>query len=174
MPFLLMFWKPIAGVLLVIALVAAVGLTKHRYDEGRRDEGRVEVQAKWDAAIVVQKEREVKAAKDAEAMQLQAETKRDADFKQLLAARTAEIKSQLASRSISSGLTVQLRNTTRAANSGVESTRKPAEDSATVAGPPTELAIAEWYDQVAKQYRACREQVIGWIKWDNERVGEAP
>jgi len=43
------FWKPIAIGIAIIALVAAVGFAKHRYDEGKRMEGRAEVQALWDA-----------------------------------------------------------------------------------------------------------------------------
>lgn len=49
MPFLLAFWKPIVCVLALVALMATIAITKHHYDEARRDEGRAEVQAKWDA-----------------------------------------------------------------------------------------------------------------------------
>jgi len=164
MPFLLMFWKPIAGVLLVVALVAAVGLTKHRYDEHRRDEGRAEVQTKWDAANAAQKIREVKAAKEADEFQLRVEAKREAEFKRLLVARTAEIQSRLSAVSVDSALASELRNAVRAANE--QGAGKPAQDPTPVTG----LAVAEWFDQVAKQYRACREQVVGWVKWDDERV----
>ena len=49
MPFLIAFWKPIAGILLIVAIVATLGWAKNSYDEGKRDEGRTEVQGKWDA-----------------------------------------------------------------------------------------------------------------------------
>ena len=164
MPFLLTFWKPIAAVLLLVALVGALAFAKHGYDERRRSEGRAEVTAKWDAAIAAQKVREIAAAKEADEFQMRVEAKREADFKRLLAARTAELQTRLSALSIGPDLTVELRNAVRAANE--QGARKPAEDPT----PATGLAVAEWFDQVAKQYRACREQVIGWIKWDDERV----
>lgn len=46
---LLEFWKPIAIVLLVGLLVAGILWMKSSYDEGKREEGRSEVQVKWDA-----------------------------------------------------------------------------------------------------------------------------
>lgn len=49
MPFLLMFWKPLAGILLIVALAAGALFAKHRYDEGLREEGRAEVRAEWAA-----------------------------------------------------------------------------------------------------------------------------
>lgn len=49
MPFLLMFWKPIAIAIAIATLVAACLWAKHSYDEARRDEGRAEVQATFDA-----------------------------------------------------------------------------------------------------------------------------
>lgn len=45
MPFLVAFWKPIAAIVAVLALLATVAVIKHRYDEARRDEGRAEVRA---------------------------------------------------------------------------------------------------------------------------------
>ena len=50
MSFLYAFWKPIVLVVVVIGLAIAVGVAKHRYDEGKRDEGRAEVQGQWDLA----------------------------------------------------------------------------------------------------------------------------
>lgn len=44
---LLEFWKPIAALVAIIVLTAAISVAKHRYDEARRDEGRAEVQAKF-------------------------------------------------------------------------------------------------------------------------------
>ncbi len=50
MTFLLAFWKPIAAVAAVIVLAIAVMAWKHSYDGARREEGRAEVQEKWDMA----------------------------------------------------------------------------------------------------------------------------
>ena len=49
MPFLLMFCKPIAGVLLLAALVAAFVLLKHGYDNEKREEGAAPVRAEFAA-----------------------------------------------------------------------------------------------------------------------------
>jgi len=47
--FLKTFWKPVLIGILVLAFVGMVAWWKHKYDEERRDEGRAEVQAEWDA-----------------------------------------------------------------------------------------------------------------------------
>jgi hypothetical protein len=168
MPFLLTFWKPIAAILAMLAIVSFFAIAKHSYDERRRDEGRQEVQSRWDAAVAAQRVRELKAAQEADDFQRRADAKRELDFKQLLAARTSEIQARLASRHASVDLSRSLSDATRAANG--QGTRKPAEADPTPATVPDELAVAEWFDQVASQYRACRERVDGWIKWDDERV----
>jgi hypothetical protein len=73
---LLSFWKPIAGILAILALMGFVAYEKHHYDEARRDEGRAEVQAKWDTdraerikrttEIVVELSGKLMEAKDAQ------------------------------------------------------------------------------------------------------------
>ncbi len=54
------FWKPLAIGLAVLVLVVGFGIAKHRYDEAKRDEGRSEIQAKWD----VDKAARIKALSD--------------------------------------------------------------------------------------------------------------
>jgi hypothetical protein len=51
------FWKPIAAIVGVLILLASFFALKHSYDEGRRDEGRAEVQAKFDAYVNESRER---------------------------------------------------------------------------------------------------------------------
>ena len=46
---LLTFWKPIASVLLLAALVAAFFLLKHGYDNEKREEGAAPVRAEFEA-----------------------------------------------------------------------------------------------------------------------------
>jgi len=169
MTFLLAFWKPIAAILAVLAVVATVGIMKHRYDERRRDEGRTEIQVKWDAAKVAQHAREVVAAKEADEFQTRAYAKRDADFN-ALARRNAVLAARLAAIPVGPDLAASLRDTIRTSNG--ESPGEPAKGAAPVAAATSELDVAEWGAKVGEQYRACREQVIGWIKWDDRRAAQ--
>jgi Tfp pilus assembly protein PilV len=168
--FLLEFWKPIAAVLAIIAVLATAAILKGNYDERKREEGRNEVRMEWHQAVVAQQAREEKAAEEADRFQRAADAKREADFKTLLAARSAEIQARLAARNASVDLSRSLSDATRAANN--EGTGKSTQADPTAATVPNELAVAEWFDQVASQYRACRERVDGWIKWDDERVAK--
>jgi len=168
MPFLLMFWKPIAAALAIFALLAFVAVEKHLYDERRRDEGRQEVQTRWDAAMAAQRLREAKAAQEADDFQRRADEKARKDFAVALAQRTAEVEARLAARPASIDLSRSLSNATRAANG--QSTGESAQADPTAATVPDELAVARWYDQVAEQYRACRDRVAAWTAWDDARV----
>jgi hypothetical protein len=174
MPFLLMFWKPIAAIVAVLALVATVAILKHSYDEHRRDEGRSEVQVKWDAANAAQKQREILAAKEADEYANRLEAKRKLDFDRL-AKRTAQLEARLAAQSVAPDITGSVRDTIRAANATGTGEPAKAGPSATgtagAAGAAVDgLTFVKWFDQVGEQYRACRERVEGWVKWDNERV----
>ena len=55
------FWKPLALGLALLALWLSIGALKHRYDEGKRDEGRAEVQAKFDEYVTAARERSLDA-----------------------------------------------------------------------------------------------------------------
>jgi len=80
MSFLLAFWKPIAALVVVALLAVAVIAWKHSYDEARRDEGRGEVQEKWDqakaAALKANTEQEQRWASERDA-RVKAEQERD-------------------------------------------------------------------------------------------------
>lgn len=167
MPFLIAFWKPIAALLLIVAVVAALAIAKHGYDERKRDEGRAEVQAKWDAAIAAQKVRELAAAKEADEFANRLEAKRSADFARL-AKRAAALEARLAAVPVGPDLVGELRNTVRAANS--TGTGEPAKADTAASGTTDGLAIVQWFDKVGELYRACRERQEAWVKWDDARV----
>ena len=156
----MLFWIKIG---LFLALTAAVAWGVHSVVEHFRDQGREEIRAEWQHAVEVQKEAERQATAAAEAAQLAKETKRGVDFARL-AKRTAELESQLAAIAIDPATVGGLRNSVRTAN-GEGPTESPKASSAV-----TGLALDNWFQRVAEQYRACREQVDGWITWDDRRV----
>ena len=168
MAFLVLFWKPIAAFLAVLAVVIFVGAEKHGYDERRRDEGRAEIQQKWDTAIAAQAAREKAAAQEADDFANRLEAKRNADFDKV-AKHSAELEARLAALSIGPDLTRSVRESIRAAN---------GEDAGTVAADTsssTGLAYDDWSRNLLREYRECRDQVINIVKWDDDRVkGASP
>lgn len=153
----------IAGGVAIVVLVGGVALAKHSYDERRRDEGRHEVRAEWDAAIEAQQKREAKAAQDAIDNAVQAKAKSDEDFK-ALARRNAILQGKLASLAVDGAIAGSVRDAIRTSN-GTSAGSTEADSS-----PTTGLALSDWAAETARLYRACRDQVIGWVKWDDERV----
>jgi len=156
----MLFWIKIG---LVAALLAAVAWGVHSVAEHFREQGREEIRAEWKHAVEVQKAAEAEARELAEAEQRAKESKRGADFARL-AKRTAELESQLAAIAIDPATVEGLRNSVRTANG--EGAAESAKASPTVTG----LALDNWFQRVAEQYRACKEQVDGWIAWDDRRV----
>jgi len=167
--FIKTFWKPIALVLIALALVVTFGLAKRHYDNSKIAIGEARVQAKWDAAIAAQKAREARAAAEAEDFANRLDAKRQKDFDDLKK-RTVAAENELARVRIAASLAASLRDTVRAANG--EDARAPAKDSAATAEPPSGLTVAKWFDIVGEQYRACREQVMEIVKWDDARVAQ--
>ena len=53
----LKFWKPIAGIVIVLAIVLALGAMKRSYDDGKRAEGAKPVQEMHDAYVKAARER---------------------------------------------------------------------------------------------------------------------
>lgn len=53
----LRFWKPLAGIVIVLAIVLALGAMKRSYDDGKRAEGAKPVQAAFDAYVKAAQER---------------------------------------------------------------------------------------------------------------------
>lgn len=159
----------LAMIAVAVALVAGCYFGwGHFVADPYREDGRQEVRAEWEAAKAAQKVREERAAKEADNFQRRADAKREADFKRQLAGRTAELLARLSDQSISGDVVGELRNTVRTANN--ESPGKSEKGAPTVAGSTDGRALTEWFATVGQQYRECRETVIAWIKWDDERI----
>jgi len=156
----LLFW---AKLILVAAIAAACVWGVHTYNERLRDQGRQETQVKWDAAIAAQLEKEKQDA----AATIAAQAKREADASaayNALAKRNALLAARLAAVSIDAVVTGSLRDSIRTSNG--ESASSSPEASTSVTG----LALSDWFAEVSRLYRSCREQVAGWIEWDDRRV----
>ena len=161
----------LAMVAAALALVAGCYFGwEHYVANPYREDGRQEVREEWHKAVVAQQAREEKAAKEADDFQRRADAKRELEFKTLLAQRTAERDAALGRERVGSATLDELRRTTHAANG--ESSGKPAEDAPTATRTTDGRSLNNWYVQVAKQYRECRETVAGWIKWDDERIAQ--
>jgi len=158
----ILFWLKIGA---CIALVAGVAWGLHEWKDALRDEGREEVRAEWAAARVAAEKAATLAAKRAEIDATAKELQRDRDFKALAnRARRAELNNV----SVSPVLVDGLRDAVRTSNN--ESTGGAATSATPASGAADGNQINDWFADVARLYRACREQVIGWIKWDDERV----
>lgn len=155
-----MIWFKLGFLAIVIA---AITFGVHSYNEGLRQDGRDEKQAEWDAAKAAQKEREAKAAKEADDFALRLDAKRTADYA-ALARRNKALESKLATEQLSGALAGSMRDAIRTSNG--QSPGDTPQDSS----PTTGLAVKQWTERATEQYRACREQVMGWVKWDDERV----
>jgi len=161
-----MFWIKLG---IVLAVLVALGFMVHRYNEALRETGRQEIRAEWAAAIEVQKAREKQAADESQVLAAKQEADRGKAYKDL-ATRHKALEAKLAVACVDPTLIAGMRDSVRTSNS--ESPRGPAEDPATTAGTPSGTQVNEWFATVTELYRACREQVIGWIKWDDARVAQ--
>jgi hypothetical protein len=123
------------------------------------------IKAAWDAAVAAQQKREAVAAQDAIDAAVKAKEKSDADFG-ALAHRNDVLKSRLAAIPVPSLVVSSVRDAIRTANSEKQSTGSATKDSAPITG----FDLSQWAASAAGLYRACREQVIAWVKWDDERI----
>lgn len=156
----------LAAGLAILALVGSAWFAKHSYDERRRDEGRAEIRQLWHEAVVAQQAKEEKAAAAAQDFATRLEVKRGKDF-DALARRNKALEDRLAAVPVGPDLVVSLRDAVRTSN-GEEGPRAPEENAAASTG----LAVSTWFSEVARLYRSCREQVAGWIAWDDDRVAQ--
>jgi hypothetical protein len=172
--FLVTFWKPLALIIIIATLATAVGVAKHNYDERRRDEGRAEVQAKWDADKKVRIERTTaivnlwdKERQRADASELDHDRMRTALFGSVEDLRR-NIPPVDRDRSFpASGVRV-LNSAVVAANTDTPSTPgQPVKNSAPAQADSTVGAVVEWGVGCATQYAACRDQVGGLIDFYN-------
>jgi hypothetical protein len=172
MPFFIAFWKPIAGILLVLALVGTVAFAKHRYDERRRDEGRVEVQAKWDAYKAEQIERTT-------AMTMLWDSKRQevdrvsADRDKLRDERTRTLASAVSSLPVAVAGVVVPAVAVSVLNAGASAANAagtPGEPEKTVAtsAPSADSTVGRitgWTVLVLDILGECRDRVAEWDKF---------
>lgn len=162
-----LFWLKIV---LLLAIVASVTYAVHRYNEGLRDEGRQEVQAKWDAATKLANEIEEKAAAQREADLEKANVDRDKRFAEL-AGRNAALQAQLASERVGSATLRSLLDSVRTSNA--EGTAGGTPQDSTPVTESTGDKLADWFAEVAKLYASCRRQVICWNDfWDQKEGGQ--
>ena len=161
---LIPFW---VKALVIAGLVAAAAVAFHFWKEKIREEGREEVRAEWAAAREAAKRVAEAANKRAEDDSAAREAKREKDFVQLRN-KNRRLEAQLMGACVDPTLLASMRDAVRASNdkgAGVTEDSPP-----TATGTPSGLAVSEWFIEVARLYRNCREQVIGWIEWDDRRV----
>lgn len=159
--------------LVVAALVAAAATAFHFWKERIREEGREEIRAEWQAAVKAAELMATAAARRAEIDARARGMQRDKDFG-ALATRNKALADELAAIRFDPAVIGGLRESVRASNGQsptVPERSAPAPPGAAVRGP-TALEVDDWFQSVAKLYRACREQVIGWIEWDDRRLAK--
>ncbi len=176
MTFLLAFWKPIAGIVGVLILLVGLLALKHSYDEGKRDEGRAEIQAKFDAyvqestkqvaAVTAKWDQQRQAAETAAEGLANERSKRAAEAQ----IRVRALPHAVAAVVVAPAAVDILRDAIDASNQPT-TTRpadQPVEARPTAAADPDDGAttvgrLSEWALQVISQYSECRDQVHGWI-----------
>lgn len=175
MPFLLTWWRPIAAAVALVALYLAVVGLKHSYDEGKRDEGRAEVQAKFDAYVTAAMERTSAITLAWDAKRIEAETagkvadderaKRFAESKMRAQALPAAVAAVVVPAAALGVLDDAIRASDRAETPG--SAGAPVENPAAATPAATEPdgtvgLLTAWGLEVVALYDACRDQVTGW------------
>lgn len=169
MGFLLAFWKPIAGIVAVVALAAAAMWAWSRFTEGYREEGRAEVRLEWEAdtARRIALTTRITGLWDeqrqkTEAAQHEADKARSDAFKPVreriryLPAPVADLPVPAAAVGVLDAAVVAS-NAAPAGPAPVPVAPGPAPAADTTLG-----AVVEWVTVAAELYRACREQVTGW------------
>ena len=173
MPFLLMFWKPLAGILLIAALAAGALFAKHGYDERRREEGRAEIRAEWKADTERRVAMTTAITNEWNAKRIEAETaigERDRERAQRQAdnqARARALPPAVAGGHFS-GVAVSVLN--RAASdsaaaaepAGATARAAPAAADDSDDSDATVGAVVEWGVTLIGMYETCRTRVGEW------------
>lgn len=151
----------------VIALALFAAGLKHGYDDRRRDEGRAEIQSKWDAdkaerlrAYTAMTTKWITAQTDAEKAIKERDDARAHKFDQAKT-RAAELPEHLAAMPVPFESVVVLNDAIR--QSSVAGPAGKSEDAA--AGPAADStvgAFTQWGTGVIDMYDACRERVRNW------------
>lgn len=161
-------------VLKSVAILAAVLILlgmKHGYDESRRDEGRAEVQAKWDT----DKAARLKAYTDMTTQWVTAQQDAEKNAAALAAERQGRINDAklraLALPPADAGLRFPA-SARGVLNDAVRDSAATAGPAAEPAKPPADAAadtrvdiVTQWAVDVVGYYNACRDQVIGWQRF---------
>lgn len=172
---LLRFWKPLAGVVLLLAVVLAVLSWKHGYDEARRGEGRAEVQAQFDAYVQAARERSTALAL-AWDQQRQAAEQAGKDLADERTARAADNAAHLAALPDAVARApvpaaaldvldraVAASNAAAPAGPAVEPDRAAPAASGGAADVDGQLGpLIGWAASVIDLYDQCRARVAGW------------
>lgn len=154
--------------LVVAALLAAAAVAFHLWEERLREQGRIEVRAEWKAANDAAEKVATAAARRAEVDSTARQLQRDKDFNGLRNRNAVQI-AQLMGACVDPTILAGMRDAVRAANHE-PSTGGVAASAPAAAGTPSGVEVDDWFKSVAKLYRACREQVIGWVEWDDNRT----
>lgn len=161
MPFLLAFWKPIAAVLIVAALFAAVALAKSSYDERRRDEGREEVRAEMAAAQAAQEAAWQEQKRKTEVATNERNAARRAAFK--AAAERDKLAQEIADTRVPAGFVGSLRRSADEANAAGPAGQPDGPAAEPSSGADSTLGlIAGWVREVAEIHAECRDRVAAW------------
>jgi len=169
---LLEFWKPIALLLIVVALVGFVAYKKDQYDEGKMDLGRAEVQAKWDTDKAERIARTAAMTMLWDAKRQEAEKASDerdkarADRMGLVASARDRIPVAVASRPVPA-VAVDVLNAgagaTNAAGTASESTKTVAASAASA--DSTIGLLVGWGVVVLDILGECRDRVSEWERF---------
>lgn len=172
MTFLLAFWKPIALGIVLVLLAVAVGVEKHRYDERRRDEGRAQIQAKWDAdkAARIQAVTDQVSRWDAERQKYdkaQQELSNERSLRAALAANAARsLPRTVADTAFPAAAAGVLNDAIHASDTASTPgpSAEPAKEAATspAAADSTVGAVTEWAVGCVAAYEEARGMVAGW------------
>lgn len=172
MTFLLAFWKPIAMILAAVALVAAIAIAKHSYDEGKRDEGRADIQAKWDADSARRMAQVTAQTLAWDAQRQKTDTavaerdKARQEAANAISQRVANLPQVVRDQRVPAAFVGVLRDSANAANlAGTpgEPDKAPAATAASADAESDLGLVAGWISDVARIHAECRDRVALWI-----------
>ena len=179
---LLTFWKPIAGLVALLALGLAIMAVKHSYDDGKREEGAAPVRAEFDAYRKAATERTTAITLAWDQKRIAAETaqkgldderaNRLADASKRAQALPAAVAAVVVPAAALSVLDDAIRASDQPAATGsaggiVEARPAPAAAAPDPArnGDGNVGLLVQWGVLVSAMYDACRDQVTGWQRF---------
>lgn len=171
----LKFWKPLAGIVLCVAIALALGAMKRSYDDGKREEGAAPIRAEFAAYKDAAMARTTAITLAWDQKRIEAETagkvadderaKRMAESQKRLAALPAAVAAVVVPGRALSLLDDAIRASNPAPAAGPAAAPVESPAAAPVAAPEQDGTVGlltAWGLDVVRLYDACREQVIGW------------